>query len=240
VPRHETTEAPAVFDVAMPRYFGITPPMLLFALAAAALATAIVLAVLAHWLIAIVLAFVCLLLLVAFVAVAQRKPDGEIARRSARTFTRVRERAGWTVESLALRSAAGRELTRLRREAFEAQARREALLRSLGAAVYDGDAEATQKLTDELRTVDHELHELEARMHAIAEETRERIERGRSSVEPTLIEPPQPPSIPEPSPPPDEGTPPQPPVIPEPSPPPDEGSPPQPAPVPEPGPQRDI
>ena len=224
----------------MPRYFGVTPPMLMFALALAALAVAIALAVLAHWLVAIVLAFVCLLLLVLFAGVAQRKPDGALARRSARTLTRVRDRAGWTVESLALRSAAGRELTRLRRQAFDAASRRNTLLRELGVAVYEGDAQATETLTDEIRNVDDALGELEARMHAIAEDTRERMQQGRLRVQPTLIEPPQQPPIPEPSPPPDEGTPPQPPVVPEPSPPPDEGTPPQPAPVPEPGPQTDI
>jgi hypothetical protein len=240
VPPHETTPAPASFDVAMPRYFGITPPMLLFAVAVAALALAIAFAVLSHWFAAITLAFVCLLLLVAFAGVAQRKPSGAFARRSGRTFTRVRDRAGWTAESLALRSAARRRLTSVRRSLFELQLRRESLLRELGAAVYDGDAAATQSATAEIRRIDDEVGELEARMHAIAAETRERMERGRLQVQPTLIEPPQQPNIPEPSPPPDEGTPPQPPQIPEPSPPPDEGTPPQPAPVPEPGPQRDV
>jgi hypothetical protein len=240
MPRHETSPAPPSFDTAMPRYFGITPPMLLFALAVAALATAIVLAVLAHWFAAITLAFVCLLLLVLFVGAAQRKPDTRFARSSARTFGRARERAGWTVESFALRSAAGRETLRLRRELLDLRARRESLLRSLGESVYNRDAAATVTLTEEIRRVDDGAERTEARMHAIAEDTRERLARGRLRVDPTLIEPPQPPSTPEPSPPPDEGTPPQPPIIPEPSPPPDEGTPPTPAPVPEPGPQREI
>ena len=50
------------------------------------------------------------------------------------------------------------------------------------------------------------------------------------------IDPPQPPTIPEPFPPPGEADPPQPARIPEPSPPPGEADPPQPARIPEPGP----
>jgi len=49
------------------------------------------------------------------------------------------------------------------------------------------------------------------------------------------MEPQQP--VPEPYPPPDEGTPPEPPLLPEPYPPPDEGDRPEPAIVPEPAPQ---
>ena len=64
--------------------------------------------------------------------------------------------------------------------------------------------------------------------------------KGRLSVQPTLIEPPAQPNIPEPSPPPDEGTPPTPPLIPEPAPPPDEGTPPTPEPVPEPSPPDEL
>jgi hypothetical protein len=115
-------------------------------------------------------------------------------------------------------------------------AERESRLRDLGAAVYEGDDEATQTVTDEIRRLDEAAREKEGEMHAIADAAQERIQRGRLSVQPTMIEPPAPVPIPEPYPPPDEGTPPQPPLIPEPSPPPDEGTPPGPAPVPEPAP----
>jgi TolA-binding protein len=229
----------------MPRYFGLTPPTLLFSLAAAALAAAIVLAILAHWLAAILLALVSLVLLALFVGVAQRKPDSAVARSSARVFVRARDRTAWMVESLALRSAAGREASRLRQALLAANSRRESLLLSLGEAVYRGDPTASETMKKQIRAVDGEIEELETSMHAVAQDTRERIEQGRRRVEPTLIEtpepqPPQPPEIPEPSPPPDEGTPPQPPTIPEPYPPPDEGTPPAPAPVPEPGPDQDL
>ena len=46
VPPHETTAAPVNVSVATPHYFGVTPPMLLFGTATAALAVALALAIL--------------------------------------------------------------------------------------------------------------------------------------------------------------------------------------------------
>jgi ElaB/YqjD/DUF883 family membrane-anchored ribosome-binding protein len=139
---------------------------------------------------------------------------------------------GWMLEVVAVRSGAGRELSRLRNEILRLVAERDSRLRDLGAAVYDEDDEARQKLTDEIRRLDEAAKEKEGEMQAIAEAAQEHIQRGRLSVQPTLIEAAAPVPVPEPYPPPDEGTPPQQPLIPEPSPPPDEGTPPSPDPVP--------
>ena len=83
VPPHETTASPVDVNVAMPRYFGITPPTLLFGIASATLAVAIVLAVLAHWVAALVLAASVLVEIAIFLGVASRKPDTAVARASA-------------------------------------------------------------------------------------------------------------------------------------------------------------
>jgi membrane protein implicated in regulation of membrane protease activity len=232
VPPHETTASPVNVSVAAPHYFGVTPPMLVFALATASLALAIAFALLAHWVAALLLAVVSLVLLALFVGVARRKPDTELARVSARAIDRARERMGWMLEVVAVRSGAGRELSRLRNEILRLVAERDSRLRDLGAAVYDEDDEARQKLTDEIRRLDEAAKEKEGEMQAIAEAAQEHIQRGRLSVQPTLIEAAAPVPVPEPYPPPDEGTPPQQPLIPEPSPPPDEGTPPSPDPVP--------
>src|SRR3989442_701883 len=98
-------------------------------------------------------------------------------------------------------SAAGRELARLRNELFALSGEREARLRDLGAAVYAQDKQATQALTDEIRRLDDAAQEREAQMHTVAEAAQERIRKGRLSIQPTLIETPTPPAVPEPSPP---------------------------------------
>ena len=244
MPPHETSAAPMTVAWSTPRYFGLTPPMLLFGLATATLAIAIALAILARWVGALLLAAVSLFFVAVFVGVARRKPDA-FARSSARAVERMRERTSWLVEAVAIRSSAGHEVMRLRHELLDASEHRDSLLRELGLAVYQGDDSARQKVTDELAALDEGVEQKEAEMQTIAEAAEERIHQGRVRVQPTLIDPPQPSEIPEPSPPPDEGTPPTPPLVPEPYPPPDEGTPPMPAPVPEPGPggpepERDI
>jgi hypothetical protein len=148
VPPHETTASPIEVSTAMPRYFGVTPPTFLFGIATATLAIAIVLAVLAHWLAALVLAAVVLLEIVLFLGVARRKPDTVVARVSVSAVRRARERAVWLVEATGVRTEAGRQLTPLRRELLELAARRERLLRDLGAAVYDGDDKAAKQLSE--------------------------------------------------------------------------------------------
>jgi hypothetical protein len=240
VPPHETTASPVQVSVATPHYFGVTPPMLVFALATASLALAIALAILGHWVAALLLAVASLLLLALFVGVARRKPDTELARVSARALDRARERTAWMLEVVAVRSASGRDLRRLRAEILQLATLREGRLRELGAAVYDGNEQATQEVKDEISRLDEAALAKEGEMMVIAEAAQEHIQRGRLSVQPTMIEPAAPEPVPEPSPPPDEGKPPTPPTIPEPSPPPDEGTLPGPAVVPEPGPPDEI
>ena len=190
VPPHETTASPVDVTVAMPRYFGLTPPTLLFGVATATLAVAIVLAILAHWVAALVLAAAVLLEIVLFIGVASRKPDSAVASGSARTFQRARDRAAWLLQSATVRTETGRQLTPLRRELLELEERRERQLRELGAAVYAGDEEAAKRVTEELNRLDEQQRETEAKVAAIADSAQERLEEGRLRVQPTVVKPP--------------------------------------------------
>jgi type IV secretory pathway TrbD component len=187
VPPHETTASPVEVAVAMPRYFGIAPPTLLFGIATATLAVAIVLAVIAHWLAALVLAAAVLVEIALFLGVARRKPDTAVARVSVRTLERARERATWLVQATSVRTEAGRRLAPLRRELLELAERRERQLRELGAAVVTGDEEGAKRLTDEVRGLDEQRELKEAEIAAIANTAHERLERGRLHVQPTLV-----------------------------------------------------
>jgi type IV secretory pathway VirB3-like protein len=187
VPPHETTPSPVDVAVAMPRYFGLTPPTLLFGVATATLAVAIVLAVLAHWVAALVLAAAVLLEIVLFLGVASRKPDTAVARASARMFQRVRERAAWLVQATTVRTEAGRQLAPLRRELLELDDRRERQLRELGAAVYAGDDEVAKQVTEELNRLDEQQRETEVKVAAIADSAQEQLEQGRLRVQPTIV-----------------------------------------------------
>ena len=190
VPAHETTASPVEVSVAVPHYFGLTPPTLLFGIATATLAIAIVLAVLAHWIAALVLAALVLVELALFWSLAQRKPDTAVAKTSVRAVTRARERAEWLVRSASVRTEAGRRLTPLRHELMELDAARERKLRDLGAAVYDGDEAAAERVKAEVVALDEERQRKEGEMRAIEEAARENLERGRMHVQPTVIKPP--------------------------------------------------
>jgi type IV secretory pathway VirB3-like protein len=187
VPPHETTPSPVDVSVAMPRYFGLTPPTLLFGVAAATLVVAIVLAILAHWVAALFLAAAVPLEIVLFLGVASRKPDTAVASASARTFQRARERAAWLVQATTVRTEAGRQLAPLRRELLELDDRRERQLCELGAAVYAGDDEAAKQVTEELNRLEEQRRETQARVAAIADSAQERLEQGRLGVQPTIV-----------------------------------------------------
>jgi len=191
VPPHETTPSPVEVSTAMPQYFGVTPPTLLFGIATATVGAAIVLAVLAHWIAALVLAALALVEIALFLGVARRKPDTQVARASATATRRLRERALWIFEATSVRTAAGRRITSLRSDLLELDRRRERGLRELGAATYAGDEEAAEHATGELRTIDEQTRETEEQMRAIADSAEARLQEGRQRVQPTVIrEPP--------------------------------------------------
>jgi hypothetical protein len=190
LPPHETTASPVDISVASPRYFGITPPTLLFGIATATLAIAITLAILSHWVAALVLAALVLAELALFVGLARRKPDTAVAKASVRAIDRARDRAAYLVRATTVRTEAGRRMTRLRHELLELDTRRDRALRELGAAVYAADDDAAARVRTELAAIDAEQHAAENEMTAIDEATREHLERGRLHVQQTVVKPP--------------------------------------------------
>ena len=191
VPPHETTASPVEVSVAMPRYFGVTPPTLLFGVATATLAFAIMFAIFAHWVVALVLAATVLFQIAIFAGVARRKPDTVITKVSLTAIQRARERASWLVHATSVRTETGRALAPLRRELIELGERRERLLRDLGAAVYGNDDEAASNLTSELEALHEERERNEQEMRAIEEEAQERLHKAHLHVQPTVVKPPE-------------------------------------------------
>jgi hypothetical protein len=229
VPPSETGPVPVAYAQAEPHWFGVTPPTLLLALAVAGVVVAIVLFATGHWPVGLILIGVSILLLVGFLEVARRKPDTAATRRSAEAFDGFRARTASTLEAFAARGRAGRESARVRMELARVHAYRRDLVAAFGDAVYRGaDAEPFRA---QLGTLDEYVRGLEAELERVVSATRKRIEMARLAVQETEMV-----AVPEPYPPPDEGTPPAPATIPEPAPPPDEGTPPQPDPVPTRGP----
>ena len=223
-----------------PRWFGVTPSGSVFALAVGSLALALLLFADGHWVAGLVLLVLAGLLFTYFASLVRRRPDSAVARASAVAVGSVRTRVGAALDAVRAVSSGRRALLRARHEQEHLRSRRERLVRSLGEAVYLADDQATESARAELTEVDEALAAKEAEMTKIATEMQQRLRASRDEVRQTqLLEPPAPPDVPEPSPPPDEGTPPMPAPVPEPYPPPDEGTIPQPDPVPAPDPEPD-
>src|SRR5439155_18044648 len=227
VPPEETGQVPVHKVAAAPRYFGIAPPLALFALAAACLALAVVLFVAGHTIAGGLVLLAAAFFSALFALAARRLPDPAAARLTSRAVEEIRGRAGYAVEAVSVHSTARVELFRLRREVSELVARRAEAARTLGEAVYGGAEDEVEDARNRMGGLDRALADKEREMTAVAAEANERIQRAQFQVQATaVVEPPQ---VPEPMPVPSE--PPQPVTVPEPTPVPSE--PPMPTPAPD-------
>jgi hypothetical protein len=232
MPPEETGPVPVEVTTVAPRFFGVTPPAAVFALAAASLALAIVMLVTGHVVVGGILLAVAGILFALFASLAHRLPDATTVRVSRGALGAVRARAGFAVEAVSVHSSARVELYKLRREWTALRTERAECARVFGEAVYADDTEASESARARIAELDGLIAAKEEAMEQTASGAVERLQRAQLQVQPTQIETPEPPS-PEPYP---EPTPPPAPVpVPEPTPEPSE--PPGPTVVPEPGPE---
>jgi hypothetical protein len=215
---------------AEPRFFGVTPPAAVLALAAASLALALVLFATGHVILGAVLLVVALLLGLVFASLVRHLPDTPVVRVSRGAMSAVRAHAGVAVETLTVHSSARVALFRRRRELVELFGLRTDAARALGEAVYAGDKAATKEARARMKELDGLIAAKEEEMQQTAAGAMERIQHAQLQVQPTQIETPEPPN-PEPFPSPE----PAPVPVPEPSP--EPSDPPGPVVVPEPGPE---
>ena len=228
VPPVETGRVPVEYVNAEPRYYGVTPTTLVLVLAGVAFTVAVVLVALGRWPFGLIAAGAGVLLALIFLEAARRRPDGVVVRSTSDALDGFRARAGLAADSLATRGRAARRVLALRRELQRMRALRARLLFELGAAVYRGDDEATERARGQVRELDELAAQREAEMQGTLAQAQDRLQRHRLEVQPTeMVELPDEPG---------QGDPSGPAVIPEPYPPPDEGTPPEPAIIPEPGP----
>jgi hypothetical protein len=230
IPEQETGPVPIDLMTAEPRFFGVTPPAAVLALAAASLALALVLFATGHVILGAVLLVVALLLGLVFASLVRHLPDTPVVRVSRGAMSAVRAHAGVAVETLTVHSSARVALFRRRRELVELFGLRTDAARALGEAVYAGDKPATKEARARMKELDGLIAAKEEEMQQTAAGAMERIQHAQLQVQPTQIETPEPPN-PEPFPSPE----PAPVPVPEPSP--EPSDPPGPVVVPEPGPE---
>jgi len=150
---------------------------------------------------------------------SQREAERRAAKYALAGF---RERFLATRAAFAAHSRGQLELFRARRERAELEAERARGLHQLGHAVFHKDKEGTKASRAAVESVVERISEKEAEIETLIRQTGERVQRAQAAVKPTerirAEQPPEPARIPEPWPPPDEGTPPAPVPVPEPSP----------------------
>jgi hypothetical protein len=232
LPAEETGPVPVEISTVTPRFYGVTPPSAVLALAAACLGVGIAMLATDHPIVGGALLGVALVLVIFFVTLVRRLPDTAVSRLSSGALHSLRERAEYAVESLAVHSSARVELFKMRRELGDLLAQRAESARVLGEAVYAADKAGIKSARAEMKELDELVNAKEAEMERTAAEAMERIRRAQLQVQPTQVETPTPTPGPEPYP--EPSPPPQPVPVPEPTPEPSE--PPRPEPVPEPGP----
>jgi hypothetical protein len=232
IPSEETGPVPVEVTTAAPRFFGVTPPAAVLALAAASLALAIVMLVTSHTIVGGVLLAVAGILFAVFAGLARRLPDATAVRVSRGALGAVRTRAGFALEALSVHSSARVELFRLRRELLALHTERAECARVFGEAVYADDTDASQSARARMEALDGLIAAKEEAMEQTASGAVERLRRAQLQVQPTQIETPEPPS-PEPYPEPI----PSPAPVPMPEPTPEPSEPPGPVRIPEPGPE---
>jgi zinc ribbon protein len=231
VPPEETGSVPVHTVAAEPHYFGVAPPLALFALSVASVVLAVVLLVAGSTIIGAVLLVAAGIFLALFVAASKRLPDNAVARVSRHAGRTVRDRTGFAVEAVSVHSSTRREVFRLRHELAALVASRAEAARALGEAVYGGANDEAESARNRMSELDRAIAEKENQMTRVTTAANERMQQAQLQVQATAIV--EPPDVPEPMPAPSE--PPQPVTVPEPSPVPSE--PPTPVPSPDPLPE---
>jgi NADH pyrophosphatase NudC (nudix superfamily) len=185
LPAHETGPVPVTVERVSPRWFGLTPPAVVLALAALALVAGVLLLVTGRWIAGLLVLGLALLLAAAFLEVGRRKPDAAVVKASVDAVDSVRAKAGFAARAVLTNSAARQEIGRRRAELARLQTERESLFRELGEAVYEGEQAA--ELRSRITELDARAAVLRAEAAQIAEHARAQVQQAHLEVQPTEV-----------------------------------------------------
>lgn len=126
-----------------------------------------------------------LILLAGFPSVARRPDESSVARRAVRSYDGLRGRADATIEALAARASARRNLARIDGEIEELDVARANGLRELGEAAYARDEPELERIRAELAAADAALATKRAEREQLLAETEERVSGARLRAQST-------------------------------------------------------
>lgn len=189
-------EVPIDVQHAEPRWFGLGPPVFVFAVATALLVLGIVLVATGEVLIGAIAIVLALCLVPSFLAGARRWPETALARAGVSAADRVRDEAEVAVDSISTWSKAGRDAVRVRRQQSRLRREREATIRELGTSVYAEDGRA-DGLKAAARELDRQLEQNERELARTIAGARRRVRKERAAAVATEVIAPEPPAEPE-------------------------------------------
>ena len=184
-PPVDVRDVPIDVQHAEPRYFGLGTPVFVLSAAAVLLLLGIVLAATGYLVVGVIA------IVIAFLAGARRWPDTSIAQLGVSTADRVRDEAGFAIDSVSAWSRAGRDVARLRKEQFTLKRRRDAKVRELGVSFYSDDGRADE-LKAEAKGLDERMAANEVALQRAVASARRHTRKRRATVVPTEVIKPEP------------------------------------------------
>ena len=185
VPASETGPVPVSFDRAERRLFGVSPPLLLAALALVLLSAGIVLAVTGSLVAGLVLVAVGLIFAALFSEAVRRRPTDPFARLVDSRLRDAGAYAGFAGRSLSAWWRARRELRGLRRGLRALAAERHEALLALGVACYADDADELALHREHIRGLDERAADLEARAAEVVATYQREVAGEKLAIQPT-------------------------------------------------------
>lgn len=175
-PPDETGRVPVSVASVEPHMFGVTPPVAVLVLAAAAIAIGLLLVGLGDLLAGVLLLGCGAALLLVFAATSRGERTREVGDRFRLAAT-----------TLGARSAATKEATRLRHELARLTDERDTRLRALGEAVHRGSDEEVAALREELAGLDERIEETRRNLTLVGPRAQEQVAKARLEVQPTEL-----------------------------------------------------
>ncbi len=167
------------------RVFGVPPATGLLVLGGLVIGLAVVLLLTGTTVFGALLLVVGLVILAGFPGVARRPDESDLTRRAVRSYDGLRERADATIESLAARAQARREIGRIDSDIKQLERSRAEAITALGEAAYAGNEAELERLRAEIAGADSALEAKRAEREAIQTDTEERVDDAKLRSQPT-------------------------------------------------------
>lgn len=187
-----TNETPPSYERVEPRYFGLTPHVLVAVLGAGALLAAVALLASGDVAVGVLLLVASLLLGALFFEQARRRRASSLDRAAAAAVDRSLALAGFTRVTVGAWTGASRRAAKLRLEARKLARERTHVQLELGGAVHVEDETKVEVLKARMRELDEEIERRGREARAAIEEAQRRMKQEQLAVSATRIRRPSP------------------------------------------------